>query len=146
MAAQARDMYGHVPPGSFTQRLSSTTALVPRFGLDRPIIRSTGPGRTVLEIFAIRTYLQSRTRADNAKKHFILFSEKSSSVNGTNPLTLEEKKISHQCPWFLQMDPDQNSSTRASRFSNFPVTTSQRTGNETIKMRAIETPPEIWCR
>jgi hypothetical protein len=38
------------------------------------------PGRTVLEIllalFAIRTLLQSRTRADNAEKHFIQFSEK----------------------------------------------------------------------
>ena len=38
------------------------------------------PGRTVLEIllalFAIRTLLQSRTRADNGEKHFIKFSEK----------------------------------------------------------------------
>ena len=38
------------------------------------------PGRTVLEIllalFAIRTLLQSRTRADNGEKHFIHFSEK----------------------------------------------------------------------
>ena len=38
------------------------------------------PGRTVLEIllalFAIRTLLQSRTRADNGEKHFIQFSEK----------------------------------------------------------------------
>ncbi|KAH8988180.1 serine palmitoyltransferase [Lactarius hatsudake] len=37
-------------------------------------------GRTVLEIlralFAIRTLLQSRTRADNGEKHFIQFSEK----------------------------------------------------------------------
>jgi serine palmitoyltransferase len=38
------------------------------------------PGRTLLEvillIFAIRTLLQSRTRADNSSKHFIQFSEK----------------------------------------------------------------------
>ena len=38
------------------------------------------PGRTVLEIllalFAIRTLLQSRTRADYGEKHFIHFSEK----------------------------------------------------------------------
>jgi serine palmitoyltransferase len=38
------------------------------------------PGRTVLEVllalFAIRTLLQSRTRADNGEKHFIKFSEK----------------------------------------------------------------------
>jgi serine palmitoyltransferase len=38
------------------------------------------PGRTVLEIiliiFAIRTLLQSRTRADNSGKHFIAFDEK----------------------------------------------------------------------
>ena len=38
------------------------------------------PGRTVLEviliIFAIRTLLQSRTRGDQAGKHFIKFDEK----------------------------------------------------------------------
>jgi len=38
------------------------------------------PGRTLLEIllalFAIRTLLQSRTRADSAEKHFIQFSDK----------------------------------------------------------------------
>lgn len=38
------------------------------------------PGRTLLEviliIFAIRTLLQSRTRADNSAKHFIKFDEK----------------------------------------------------------------------
>ena len=38
------------------------------------------PGRTVLEviliIFAIRTLMQSRTRADNSGKHFIKFEEK----------------------------------------------------------------------
>jgi serine palmitoyltransferase len=38
------------------------------------------PGRTLLEIllalFAIRTLLQSRTRADNGEKHFIQFSDK----------------------------------------------------------------------
>lgn len=38
------------------------------------------PGRTILEliliIFAIRTLLQSRTRADRSGKHFIKFSEK----------------------------------------------------------------------
>ncbi|SRR5216684_312690 len=38
------------------------------------------PGRTVLEVllalFAIRTLLQSRTRADNGEKHFIQFSDK----------------------------------------------------------------------
>ena len=38
------------------------------------------PGRTLLEIilliFAIRTLLQSRTRADNSSRHFIQFSEK----------------------------------------------------------------------
>jgi len=38
------------------------------------------PGRTLLEvilfIFAVRTLLQSRTRADNSGKHFIQFSEK----------------------------------------------------------------------
>lgn len=38
------------------------------------------PGRTVLEIilviFAIRTLMQSRTRADNSGKHFITFDEK----------------------------------------------------------------------
>lgn len=38
------------------------------------------PGRTLLEVllalFAIRTLLQSRTRADNGEKHFIQFSEK----------------------------------------------------------------------
>jgi serine palmitoyltransferase len=38
------------------------------------------PGRTLLElilvIFAIRTLLQSRTRADRSGKHFIEFSEK----------------------------------------------------------------------
>ncbi len=38
------------------------------------------PGRTVLEIllalFAIRTLLQSRTRADNGEKYFIQLSEK----------------------------------------------------------------------
>ena len=38
------------------------------------------PGRTLLEvillIFAIRTLLQSRTRAEGSGKHFIQFSEK----------------------------------------------------------------------
>ena len=38
------------------------------------------PGRTILElilvVFAIRTLLQSRTRADRTGKHFIQFSEK----------------------------------------------------------------------
>jgi len=38
------------------------------------------PGRTLLEvilvIFAIRTLMQSRTRAENKGKHFIQFSEK----------------------------------------------------------------------
>jgi serine palmitoyltransferase len=38
------------------------------------------PGRTILEVilflFAIRTLLQSRTRADNSGKHFISFDEK----------------------------------------------------------------------
>ncbi|PPQ83029.1 hypothetical protein CVT24_011217 [Panaeolus cyanescens] len=38
------------------------------------------PGRTLLELilvlFAIRTLLQSRTRADRSGKHFIAFSEK----------------------------------------------------------------------
>jgi serine palmitoyltransferase len=42
------------------------------------------PGRTVLEIllalFAIRTLLQSRTRADNGEKHFIQFSDKARPV------------------------------------------------------------------
>lgn len=38
------------------------------------------PGRTILEIiliiFAVRTLLQSRTRADRTGKHFIQFSDK----------------------------------------------------------------------
>jgi len=38
------------------------------------------PGRTILElilvVFAIRTLLQSRTRADRSGKHFIKFSDK----------------------------------------------------------------------
>ena len=41
------------------------------------------PGRTLLEVililFAIRTLLQSRTRADNSGKHFIQFDEKVSA-------------------------------------------------------------------
>jgi serine palmitoyltransferase len=44
------------------------------------------PGRTLLEliliIFAIRTLLQSRTRADRTGKHFIQFSEKVSVLCG----------------------------------------------------------------
>lgn len=46
------------------------------------------PGRTLLEVililFAIRTLLQSRTRADNSGKHFIKFDEK---VSAANPLS-----------------------------------------------------------
>ena len=42
------------------------------------------PGRTVLEImlfiFAVRTLMQSRTRADNSGKHFIKFEEKVSCL------------------------------------------------------------------
>lgn len=43
------------------------------------------PGRTLLEVililFAIRTLLQSRTRADNSGKHFIKFDEKVSAAD-----------------------------------------------------------------
>lgn len=42
------------------------------------------PGRTLLEVililFAIRTLLQSRTRADSSGKHFIQFEEKVRSI------------------------------------------------------------------
>ncbi|KAH9034364.1 serine palmitoyltransferase [Lactarius deliciosus] len=52
------------------------------------------PVGTVLEIllalFAIRTLLQSRTRADNGEKHFIQFSEKEVDELGA-PLTPEEQ-------------------------------------------------------
>jgi serine palmitoyltransferase len=48
------------------------------------------PGRTVLEIllalFAIRTLLQSRTRADNGEKHFIQFSHKVNYIDRLSTL------------------------------------------------------------
>jgi serine palmitoyltransferase len=54
------------------------------------------PGRTVLEIllalFAIRTLLQSRTRADNGEKHFIQFSDKARLIAFPCP-----EKISDRC-------------------------------------------------
>ena len=62
------------------------------------------PGRTVLEVllalFAIRTLLQSRTRADNGGKHFIQFSEKAClsrffhALLPLNPIWLSRKSTS----------------------------------------------------
>ena len=77
------------------------------------------PGRTVLEVllalFAIRTLLQSRTRADNGEKHFIQFSEKArrslpfftgmSNTPSDNSLSFRKSTSSsmngHQSLWVL---------------------------------------------
>lgn len=58
------------------------------------------PGRTLLEviliIFAVRTLLQSRTRADHSGKHFIQFDEKVNSltvIQSVTRLTRHNRKL-----------------------------------------------------
>lgn len=55
------------------------------------------PGRTILEllllIFAIRTLLQSRTRADRTGKHFIQFNDKVHSVWPLRPCPLTNTNV-----------------------------------------------------
>ncbi|KAH9052200.1 serine palmitoyltransferase [Lactarius vividus] len=94
------------------------------------------PGRTVLEVllalFAIRTLLQSRTRADNGEKHFIRFlkrrvdelvDEWTPEPLGA-PLTSEEQSDLASVPVVLNL--------ASYNFTGLA-------GNETIKERAIET-------
>ncbi|EKM57129.1 uncharacterized protein PHACADRAFT_254708 [Phanerochaete carnosa HHB-10118-sp] len=63
--------------------LETTFSKIPGSAVVARYVRSShqnDPGRTLLEVililFAIRTLLQSRTRADNSGKHFIKFDEK----------------------------------------------------------------------
>ncbi|KAI0265363.1 serine palmitoyltransferase [Gloeopeniophorella convolvens] len=100
------------------------------------------PGRTVLEIllalFAIRTLLQSRTRADNGPKHFIQFSEKEIDelVDEWNPEPLgaplsPRSRPTSPLPKLL------STGKQVLNFASYNFT--GLAGNETIKERAIET-------
>lgn len=68
---------------SYYATFETTFSKIPGSAVVARYVRSShqnDPGRTLLELilflFAIRTILQSRTRADNSGKHFIEFDEK----------------------------------------------------------------------
>ncbi|KAH9972637.1 serine palmitoyltransferase [Lactifluus volemus] len=111
------------------------------------------PGRTVLEIllalFAIRTLLQSRTRADNGEKHFIQFSHK--EINELvdewtpeplgAPLTPEEQSDLASIPVVSGPNGPRpklvNMAKPVLNLASYNFT--GLAGNEAIKERAIET-------
>ncbi|KAH9983383.1 serine palmitoyltransferase [Russula compacta] len=111
------------------------------------------PGRTVLEIllalFAIRTLLQSRTRADNGEKHFIQFSEKEIDELVDEwtpeplgvPLTTEEQADLASVPVVSGPNGPRpklvNTGKQVLNLASYNFT--GLAGNETIKERAIET-------
>ncbi|KAH8979530.1 serine palmitoyltransferase [Lactarius hatsudake] len=111
------------------------------------------PGRTVLEIllalFAIRTLLQSRTRADNGEKHFTQFSEKEVDELVDEwtpeplgaPLTPEEQSDLASFPVVSGANGPRpklaNTSKHVLNLASYNFT--GLAGNETIKVRAIET-------
>ncbi|KAH8980688.1 serine palmitoyltransferase [Lactarius akahatsu] len=111
------------------------------------------PGRTVLEIllalFAIRTLLQSRTRADNGEKHFIQFSEKEVDELVDEwtpeplgaPLTPEEQSDLASVPVVSGANGPRpklaNSGKQVLNLASYNFT--GLAGNEVIKVRAIET-------
>ncbi|KAN0139453.1 Pyridoxal phosphate-dependent transferase [Lactarius tabidus] len=88
------------------------------------------PGCTVLEIllalFAIRTLLQSRTRADNGEKHFIHFSEKEINELHLFPVVSSANVARHK---------PANTGKHVLNLANYNFT--GLAGNETIKVRAI---------
>ncbi|KAH9018643.1 serine palmitoyltransferase [Lactarius pseudohatsudake] len=92
-------------------------------------------GHTVLEIllalFAIRTLLQSRTRADNGEKHFIHFSEKEVDelVDEWTPE-----------PLGAPLTPEDQSDLASAPFNLASYNFTGLAGNETIKVRAIDPP------
>ncbi|KAN0139446.1 Pyridoxal phosphate-dependent transferase [Lactarius tabidus] len=98
------------------------------------------PGRTVLEIllalFAIRTLLQSRTRADNGKMHFIHFSERCPA-----PIAPEEQADLASVPVVPGangLGPKlANTGKQVLNLASYNFT--GLAGNETIKFRPIET-------
>lgn len=111
------------------------------------------PGRTALEIllalFAIRTLLQSRTRADNGEKHFIQFSEKevdelvdewTPELLGA-PLTAEEQADLTSVPVVSGANGPRpklvNTGKQVLNLASYNFT--GLAGNEVIKVRAIET-------
>ncbi|KAH9060255.1 pyridoxal phosphate-dependent transferase [Lactarius vividus] len=82
-----------------TQSRFETSALEPLFAFlsYARYVKSShqnDPGRTILEIllvlFAIRTFLQSHTHADNDEKHFIQFSEKAHTDPRLMPQEVDE--------------------------------------------------------
>ncbi|KAI0251514.1 serine palmitoyltransferase [Lactifluus subvellereus] len=111
------------------------------------------PGRTVLEIllalFAIRTLLQSRTRADNGEKHFIQFSKKEIDELVEEwtpeplgaPLTAEEQSDLASIPVVSGANGPRpklaNTGKQVLNLASYNFT--GLAGNETIKERAIET-------
>ncbi|KAH8983453.1 serine palmitoyltransferase [Lactarius akahatsu] len=111
------------------------------------------PGRTVLEIllalFAIRTLLQSRTRADNGEKHFIQFSEKEVDELVDEwtpeplgaPLTPEEQSDLASVPVVSGANGPRpklaNTGKQVLNLASYNFT--GLAGNETINVRAIET-------
>ncbi|KAF8477736.1 serine palmitoyltransferase [Russula ochroleuca] len=111
------------------------------------------PGRTVLEVllalFAIRTLLQSRTRADNGEKHFIQFSEKEIDELVDEwtpeplgaPLTTEEQMDLASIPVVSGPNGPRpklvNTGKQVLNLASYNFT--GLAGNETIKERAIET-------
>lgn len=71
--------------------LENTLSQVPGSAVVVRYVKSShqnDPGRTILElllfVFAVRTLLQSRTRAEKGTKHFIQFTEKVSSCFEAN--------------------------------------------------------------
>ncbi|KAI0293636.1 serine palmitoyltransferase [Multifurca ochricompacta] len=111
------------------------------------------PGRTVLEIllalFAIRTLLQSRTRADNGEKHFIQFSKKEIDELVDEwtpeplgaPLTAEEETDLASIPVVSGPNGPRpklaNTGKQVLNLASYNFT--GLAGNETIKQRATET-------
>ncbi|KAF8271056.1 serine palmitoyltransferase [Lactarius quietus] len=111
------------------------------------------PGRTVLEIllalFAIRTLLQSRTRADNGEKHFIQFSEKEIDELVDEwtpeplgaPLTPEEQTDLASVPVVSGANGPRpkllSTGKQVLNLASYNFT--GLAGNETIKARAVET-------
>ncbi|KAH9955402.1 serine palmitoyltransferase [Russula dissimulans] len=111
------------------------------------------PGRTLLEIllalFAIRTLLQSRTRADNGEKHFIQFSDKEidelvdewSPEPLAAPLTTEEQTDLASIPVVSGANGPKpklvNTGKQVLNLASYNFT--GLASNETIKERAIET-------
>ncbi|KAI0342460.1 serine palmitoyltransferase [Trametopsis cervina] len=110
------------------------------------------PGRTVLEVilvlFAIRTLLQSRTRADNSGKHFIKFDEKEVDelVDEWVPESLAAPLSSQEQQELDNMPVISGPTGPKPRLTNGKTVINVASynftglaGNEVIKERAIET-------